>query len=161
MRHAHRLREVTVQSIVESTATERLKAASSSKTRVAGENLKLDLGDLVDFYRSPDTKDEPGWIGPATVCELTDIERGIVHVKWQSRVIAVRIPDLRRSLSIAFLIALATWRNDFTGQNPTRLLVEFCHTLNTSCKILSWIHTPQGWVMSKDALKHYQIYTAI
>ena len=42
MRHAHRLREVTVQSIVESTATERLKAASNSKTRVAGENPKLD-----------------------------------------------------------------------------------------------------------------------
>ena len=44
--------------MVQETAQMRLERALKSKTRVAGEQLELQQGDLVDFWRKPATKDE-------------------------------------------------------------------------------------------------------
>ena len=55
--------------MVEETAQLRLERALASKTRLATEQLELNQGDLVDFYRPPATKDESGWRGPAEVVE--------------------------------------------------------------------------------------------
>jgi len=51
-RHHLRLREVAVQSRVELTAKQRLTRALNSKTRVATEQLELEVGDQVDFHRT-------------------------------------------------------------------------------------------------------------
>eukprot|EP00973_Karenia_brevis_P027785 3828919-Karenia_brevis.AAC.1 len=45
-RHHHRLREITVQSMVELSARDRMRRAPNSKTRVAHEQLHLTPGDL-------------------------------------------------------------------------------------------------------------------
>ena len=60
--------------------------------------LELKLGDLVEFYRKPVTKDAVGWHGPAEVVNLTSLKDGLLHVKWQGRVIAVRIQDVRTAM---------------------------------------------------------------
>ena len=68
-RHHHRVRELAIAAMVQETAQLRLERALTSKTRVAAEQLDLQPGDLVDFWRKPATKDESGWRGPATVVE--------------------------------------------------------------------------------------------
>ena len=50
--------------MVQETALQRIERALESKTRVAGEQLALEQGDLVDIWRKPATKDESGWRGP-------------------------------------------------------------------------------------------------
>ena len=57
-RHIHRIREIAVESMVASTAQERLKRAMRSNTRPAIESQKLQLGDAVDFHRPSETKDK-------------------------------------------------------------------------------------------------------
>ena len=56
-RHNHRVRETAIASMVQETAQQRIERALESKTRVAGEQLELEQGDLVDFWRKPATKD--------------------------------------------------------------------------------------------------------
>ena len=66
-RHNHRIREIAVASMVQETAQQRIERALQANTRVSGEQLALEPGDLVDFWRKPATKDESGWRGPARV----------------------------------------------------------------------------------------------
>ena len=56
-----------------------MEAAAHSKTRPAGELMNLELGDQVEFYRSPATKDLVGWRGPGTVVDLSAMTDGIIH----------------------------------------------------------------------------------
>ena len=77
---------------------DRINRALKSKSRIAGESLKLNLGDLVDFYRTPQNKDASGWIGPATVVNLTDLASGRVDVKWQGYIYSCQVRDIRPAL---------------------------------------------------------------
>ena len=78
-RHAARLRELSVITILEKTAQERLERANRTKTRPSGELLELQIGDQVDGYRKPTTKDLTGWRGPMTVTGLEDCRRSGDH----------------------------------------------------------------------------------
>ena len=49
-RHHHRLREVSVQSMVEMTARQRMDRALTSKTRQSHQQLTLEVNDTVDFH---------------------------------------------------------------------------------------------------------------
>ena len=60
-----------------------MKLADSSRTPLTAEELNLEVGDLVEIYRKPPTKDRPGWIGPANVVDISDMTSGIVTVRWQ------------------------------------------------------------------------------
>jgi len=81
-RHHLRLREIATQSMLQASAKMRLERALNSKTRIASEQLDLQKGDLVDWYRPPGTKDESGWRGPAKVI---DAETNPISIKWQSQ----------------------------------------------------------------------------
>eukprot|EP00973_Karenia_brevis_P059598 8296480-Karenia_brevis.AAC.1 len=69
--------------MVKLSARDRMKRALKSETRIAHEQLQLQQGDLVDYYRAPANKDESGWRGPAVVTEVGPP----AVVKWQGRFI--------------------------------------------------------------------------
>eukprot|EP00973_Karenia_brevis_P043551 6034514-Karenia_brevis.AAC.1 len=71
-----------------------MKRRLNSKTRVAHEQLQLNVGDMVDYYRAPANKDESGWRGPAVV---TEVDPPAV-VQWQGQFIQGSTRDLRRAL---------------------------------------------------------------
>ena len=56
-RHHHRVRETAIASMVQETALQRIERALDSKTRVAGEQLALEQGDLCLLYTSPSPRD--------------------------------------------------------------------------------------------------------
>ena len=68
-RDVQRVREVALQKIVESTANARIGRALRGVTSTPGEALDYRENDLVEFYRPPNTKDVPGWMGPAQIRE--------------------------------------------------------------------------------------------
>ena len=51
--HTHRLREVSVQAMLDGTASARLGRAMNTRTTMAAQHLGLNEGDEVDFYRTP------------------------------------------------------------------------------------------------------------
>ena len=52
----------------------------------------------MEYYRAASSKDVSGWRGPGTVVDTTSIHEGVVHVKFQGKIIAVKLGELRRAL---------------------------------------------------------------
>ena len=117
----------------------RLERALNSKTRLAVEQLELQPGDLVDFWRKPATKDESGWRGPARVVELGDKdgdESSATTVKWQGISLQVRTQDFRRALIYLVHLAFPT-----VGiRDPRDLVVTFAESLQRGRQVrIGWV----------------------
>jgi hypothetical protein len=57
-----------VQAIVEGSARARLGRADNTRTTASAETLNLQVGEEIDFFRQPGSKDTSGWygyVGPA------------------------------------------------------------------------------------------------
>ena len=106
-RHIHSLRELSLKIIVQGHANERLRVAANTKTRPAVQTLDLKPGDLVEFYRDPQSKDVTELRGPGQVVTLDRADEGIIELRWQSRLYQCRMPDVRRAIS--FLVLLASF----------------------------------------------------
>ncbi len=72
-RQVGRVREISVQSIVEGTAHNKLLRAINCRTQPAGETYDDKVGEEIEFFRDKGTKDVSGWIGPATITNICDI----------------------------------------------------------------------------------------
>eukprot|EP00971_Amphidinium_carterae_P167576 3320479-Amphidinium_carterae.1 len=101
--HIARVCEVAVRSMIESLTEDRIRRAEKSKTHQSAMELELELnpGDLVDFYRQPFGKVNPGWGGPTKVVDVSSLDQdGIAHVRWQGRVMSVQARDIRPHLTV-------------------------------------------------------------
>ncbi len=104
-RHIARMREIAVAAVVSATARVRLARAANTQSRVAAEQLNLCVGDLVDVFRTPSSKDLSGWRGPCRVVSIATITDGHVDCAWQGQPLSVRIADLRRSMTYAAFLS--------------------------------------------------------
>ncbi len=86
-RHAVRLREIAISSMVASTSKARLDLALRSNTRPASELHEFQSGELCDIYRIPTRKDLSGWRGP---CVIIAVREGSIDVKWGGKVLVCR-----------------------------------------------------------------------
>jgi hypothetical protein len=77
IQHTHRLREISIQAMVEGSARARLGRAMNTRTTLPAQRLNLQVGEEVDFYKELASKDVSGWYGPATVIDVSRITRGI------------------------------------------------------------------------------------
>ena len=101
---ADRLRAKSIQAMVQATAAAKLERATKHKTRVTGELLELSVGEQVDFWRQPATKDHSGWLGPATVVDVSTLTQGHITIRFQGKAMLCRVQDLRRSLMYTVLM---------------------------------------------------------
>ena len=83
--NVQRVRELAIQTMVESTAQARLRRANKSHSRLPGESLELKTGDLIEFYRPASSKDLSGWRGPATVTDTYYLNLRWSHPRKISR----------------------------------------------------------------------------
>ena len=105
IRHSHRLREIAVQSMIEGTSQARIQRAMRTPTLPAAQ-ISYQQGDQVDFYRQPPQKDLPGWTGPATITDMSEVLRGIIKVNHNGRELTCSPKDLRQHLEyFCFLVA--------------------------------------------------------
>ena len=69
-RHVHRLREVSLQKLIEATSRHRVQRALKAHTKPAGEEFDYKVGDSVEYHRpAGQNKNVSGWIGPAAVTD--------------------------------------------------------------------------------------------
>ena len=102
-RHITRMREIAIQCIVGSTAKSRLQIAARTKTRVPGEAQEYTVGQQVEIWRAPSSKDLVGWRGPCEITNLNNLEDGVIDIRWQGRTMAVRPQDCRPASMFIFL----------------------------------------------------------
>jgi len=123
--NVHRLREIAVAGMVEGSAQARLNAALRSRSTVANKILNLKVGDSVDFFRPPSTKDASGWFGPATVVDVSSIARGEVSARYCRGLYEVQLRDLRRhSVYWFFLLADRTQHRSLNAWSDARRILE-------------------------------------
>ena len=66
-RDLQRVREMSLQKIIESTALARIERAMNTITTTPSEALDYRPGERIEFYRNPPKEDVSGWQGPAEV----------------------------------------------------------------------------------------------
>ena len=115
LRHVNRLREISVQAMVEGSARARLGRAMNIRTTMPAQRLNLQVGEEVDFFKQPSTKDTLGWNGPAEVVDVSKATRGVVTVRWNSRPLEVQLANIRRHLH--FLVYLSSPLKITTSQD--------------------------------------------
>jgi len=143
IRHSHRLREIAIQQMVEGTARARINRAMRTKTLPAGQKEEYQVGDLVDFYRPPGSKDITGWSGPATVTDITRLARGVIGIRFQSKGMICKLGELRRHLS--FLIFQSAYHS---AMHQQQTLLSEARTLVDKTPIGELVHL--GWMLAKD-----------
>ena len=114
--HTHRLRDISIQAMVEGSARARLGRAMNTHATMPAQKLNLKVGEEVDFYRSQTSKDASGWFGPAEVTDISRATRGVITVRWQSRTMDIQLPNVRRHLHF---LALLTAQEDLELAFPT------------------------------------------
>jgi hypothetical protein len=138
-RDAYAIRRLAISSMIQATADTKARIAEASKTRRSGELLEL-------------TKDASGWHGPAEVVNLTNLQDGLLHVKWQGRVLSVRIQDVRTAMVyLTFLMKpsgpIRTFKAEVESQSGCMLR-------------LGWMRQGQNWVECQANRSHSNLLTA-
>ena len=77
----------------------------NTRTTMTAENLKLQVGEEIDFFRPQGTKEASGWFGPAVVGDVSKATRGVVTLRFQNQVTEAMLQNVRRHLH--FLVYLA------------------------------------------------------
>ena len=159
--HTHRLREIAIQCIVEASAQDRLKRASHTLTKPAGEEFEYKLGEQVEYFRPPASKDASGWRGPATICDLSRLEHGRVGIRTRGdNVLTCRLQDIRRCL--AYMIDIESSISSPAGQ-AQHVLQDFVDNMKSGPEgtmLLGNILSQGGWRMTKITERHQVVYQA-
>ena len=88
--------------MVEGTARDKLTRAINTRTLQSGEQQELQVGDQVEYWRKQGSKDVTCWLGPATVTDVSQLDRGVIKVKDKGQEMVCRSGDVRPILE--FLI---------------------------------------------------------
>ena len=125
--------------MVEETARMRVTGAMKTRSMPSVQAMEYKIGDQVELYRDPKSKDASGWHGPGTICDMSAYRKGSIGVRWQGNVMSCRPGDIRPY--IGFLIYLTNRVGD-VGYNAMDELR--CHIsnlyANRPCLLLSLIH---------------------
>ena len=108
IRDSHRLREVSIQSMIEGTAKARLGRALTTRTLPAGEREDYQIGEEVNLFRPARNKDTSGWVGPAVITDTSRFKRGTITVRHLNHIIEVKLGDMRIHLHFTVLERAAT-----------------------------------------------------
>jgi hypothetical protein len=151
-RHVVRIRELSLQAIVEGSARDRIARASKTQTRSAGELQNLAPGQLVDIHRQPSSKDNSGWRGPAEVVSIANMQDGYIDVKWGGRVMSARLPDVRKSI---------VYFNLMEDPHPAlALLHKHLAEIHVCVKMYCFVFSEHGWILTKDARENMPVFRA-
>ena len=124
IRHAQRLREVAVQRMIEGTAHERVGRALRTRTLPAAQQTYQE-GDTVDFFRPPSNKDLPGWSGPATLTDMSQVNRGIIKVTYNGRELVCSPKDMRIHQAYLCFLAAPHYTNHVDrAYSDIRMMIE-------------------------------------
>ena len=110
-----RVREIALQEMIEATSQARINRALKTKTRLPGE-ARFTVGDVVEYYRPPSSKDISGWLGPATITEVVAID-GQVQIEHKGRKLRCRLQDVRQFIGLGLVYEEFAFSNEMEQWN--------------------------------------------
>lgn len=99
-RREQRIRELALQSMIQAPAQARTNRARTSKH--PGKHLDYKVGDMVDYHRPPNTKDDLGWHGPVPITKVGE-PKGTVTCRINGQDRLCRLADVRFSVLISLV----------------------------------------------------------
>ncbi len=87
---------------------------------------------------------------------MSGIHDGQVVVKWQGHSLTVRFPDLRRA--IVHLVFLT--KGLIAERDPWNVVQNFIYSIGGTAVVLGWIHSPDGWMLSKQTGTYSDVFLA-
>ena len=149
-RHQARIREIAAGNIIEATARSRMERADRHNTRPAVERQEYKVGDLVDLWYEPPSKDTSGWRGPGKVHSLQPSE-GVVTVRYQGRSPDRRAQEVRPH--IPYLVFFSLRRHHHDHWEYVRCAAEDLETRTSKTYGLVWgTGTKVGWQLTTNPL---------
>ena len=161
IRHTHRLREISIQAMVEGSARARLGRAMNTRSTPSSEHLNLSVGEEVDIFRAPNTKDISGWLGPAEVIDVSRAGRGIISVKHQSRVMEVQTQNIRRRLHFWTFLTTDVLHSEVHNSVWQYIRHALENLTPKSLIHICTVHTNGKWAESRNDANHPGIMNAI
>ena len=159
-----RIREIAIQRIVEGTAVGKMNTAMNTRTLPAGEHMSLQVGDEVDYYRPPSTKDVSGWRGPAKVTGIDDIHHGIIKVKDKGAIMSCKCGDVRPHLQYWVFL---TKFSDTLGFGPGdslattwHFITRYLETAHAPSLLRLGHQDPQSCQRTSDSRQHVHLTSA-
>ena len=99
-RDSHRIREISLQEIIEATCKERVNRALRTITKPSGEEFRYQIGDEIKYWQEPTSKATSGWTGTGRVCDRTRLEHCVIGTRTSAdRVITRMIKQVRPILA--------------------------------------------------------------
>eukprot|EP00971_Amphidinium_carterae_P351019 6491860-Amphidinium_carterae.1 len=150
-----KLRETALAAMVQSFAQDRIRRAEQAQSRQSVQQLHLSTGDLVDFWRTPIGKERAGWRGPATLVDChTAAESGILHVKWQGRVLSVAAVDVRPHMVLYAWLTMES--------SAHRLIVGHVEALHNEIQFVGLVATSdRSWTLSNLTRRHPDLWDTL
>ena len=74
---------MAIMSMTQATAEERIRRAQHSKTRTSTRNVKIEPGEIVEFWREPENEESSGWRGPGKLVYI-DNETGTCTLSFKA-----------------------------------------------------------------------------
>ncbi len=148
-----RLRELAIQAMVQGSAQDRIVRATSTQTRPAAQETNLQVGEQIDVFRAPATKEQTGWRGPCEVVSVANVEEGFVEAKFHGRAISVRLQDARRSI-VYITLHDSPYPQLQCIQQHLRMLKA------GTMQLMAVIHDAHGWILTKAAQQHLAVFRA-
>ena len=161
-RHSHRLREVAVAKVAEGTAIDRLNRANRAKTQPAGEIFEYKVGDEVEYWRDPSTKEASGWRAPGYIEGLSQIAHGKIAVRTSTdRVISCRIQDVRPRLAYACFFLCPDL--GLPATTAVNFVVNFLSRMKQNCSFIlgTMLGKDHTWITTPDTAKHRELLLAL
>ena len=110
-RHEARVREIATTNIIEYNARKRVERAHHNKTQSPLQAQEFQVGDLVDIWYEPQSKDDPrGWRGPGKISSI-NLEDANVIVRYQGHTLDRWKQEVRPH--IAYLMDMVLFADAF------------------------------------------------
>ena len=150
IRHTHRIREISMASMIRASANQRAERALNTRTLPAGESFDYKNGDIVDFHRKSPYKDVSGWHGPAKVVDASHPQEGNVTIRYKGLPFECRFQDLRKHQN--FMVFLAAPRHsalqyDVSSWDQAKRLV--ANIATNRVVHLGRMYSREGWRISE------------
>ena len=144
-----------MQSIVEGTAKNKLIKAMSTRTLPAGEQHEYQVGEEVEFFRPPSTKDISGWHGPTRISDISTMTRGVIKIKHEGQEMKCRCGDIRRYLD--YYVFLTSQSAE--GLNPHNTHVSAWACIRNALELMrpdtiqyfGYVHSATWWHITADS----------
>ena len=154
-----RVREIALQSMIESTSQARITRALRASTQHPAERI-FQRGDVVEYHRNSTSKDVSGWLGPADVVEVL-AEQGQLVLRHHNTALRCRIQDARHFIGLGLIVPELVYLNAGNAIDVVTNFVEH-QTVGSVPTLFGFTaDNKENWRVTRASFTHQDVFDAL